>query len=132
MRMKKNETCITVIQLIKEQFIPICYFNTIWGLLLLGPSACTEAAIVSAALQVSSNYMAIFLKIKKKALNLHCIDTAALNLHCIDTAIPSTMCCKIRRYNTQIKIGEITHEFDEILDAKVERQFLQLRMLYPW
>lgn len=123
MRMKKNETCVTVIQLIKEQFIPICYFNTIWGLLLLGPSACTEAAIVSAALQVSSNYMAIFLKIKIKK---------ALNLHCIDTAIPSTMCCKIRRYNTQIKIGEIAHEFDEILDAKVERQFLQLRMLYPW
>lgn len=67
MRMKKNETCVTVIQLIKEQFIPICYFNTIWGLLLLGPSACTEAAIVSAALQVSSNYMAIFLKIKKES-----------------------------------------------------------------
>ena len=123
MRMKKNETCVTVIQLIKEQFIPICYFNTIWGLLLLGPSACTEAAIVSAALQVSSNYMAIFLKIKIKK---------ALNLHCIDTAIPSTMCCKIRSYSNQIKIGELTDEFDEILDAKVERLFLQLRMLYPW
>jgi hypothetical protein len=40
------------------------------------------------------------------------------------------MCCKIRSYSNQIKIGELTHEFDEILDAKVERLFLQLRMLY--
>jgi len=86
MRMKKNETCVTVIQLIKEQFIPICYFNTIWGLLLLGPSACTEAAIVSAALQVSSNYMAIFLKIKKEStessLYRYCSTESSLYRYC--------------------------------------------------